>query len=41
MNPASEEYRYAERALEVVGGLFFAEQIDVKQEITEIDVQGN
>ena len=39
MTPASEEHRYPERPLEVVGGLFLAQEIDVEQVIAEIDVQ--
>jgi hypothetical protein len=38
VTPASEEDRDAEMTFEIVGGLFLAQQIDVKQVVTKIQV---
>ncbi len=41
MSGLSEEHRYAERPLEVVGGLFLAKQVDIEQVVPKIDMQRN
>ena len=38
VNPASEEDRQAQRAFEVMGSLLLAEEVDIEQMVTEIDM---
>ena len=41
MTPASEEHRDADVTFEVVGRLFLAKEIDIKQVVAEVEAQGD